>query len=82
MAATSVASVAVFTILIVLHLGSWALAAAPASAHPPDPEMLQYLEQVFEDAKSLNRPLVKGELNLLPRGKDGFSNTIRSFFGE
>lgn len=74
-------STAVFTILMV-HLGTLATAATPTPAHPPDPEMLHYLEQLFQDAKRLNRPLVKGELNLMPRGKDGFANTIRCFFGE
>ena len=75
MTETFKATVAVFTTIMMLHITS-------TSAHPPDPEMLQYLEKVFEDAKSLNRPLVQGELNLLPPGKEGFANTVRCFFGE
>ena len=76
------ALVPVFTILIIQFRSITTQAATPTSAPSPDPEMLQYLEQVFKDAKSLNRPLVEGELNLLPQGKEGFANTIRCFFGE
>ena len=75
MTETFKATVAVFTTIMMLHI-------TPTSAHPPDPEMLQYLEKVFEDAKSSNRPLVQGELNLLPPGKEGFASTVHSFFGE
>ena len=75
MTETFKATVAVLSTIMMLHI-------TPKSAHSLDPEMLQYLEKVFEDAKSLNRPLVQGELNLLPLGKEGFANTVYCFFGE
>ena len=75
MTETFKATVAVFTTITMLHI-------TPTPAHPLDPEMLQYLEKVFEDAKSLNRPLIQGELNLLPPGKEGFANAVHCFFGE
>ena len=46
-----------------------------------DPEMLQYLDQLYNSAKELQRPLVNGELNLLPQDIDGFANSIRCFTG-
>ena len=75
MTETYKATVAVFTTIMMLHI-------TPTPDHSLDPEMLQYLEKVFEDAKSLKRPLVQGELNLLPPGKEGFANRVRLFFGE
>ena len=75
MTETFKATVAVFTTIMMLHF-------TPTPAHPLDPEVLQYLEKVFEDAKSLSRPLVQGQLNLLPPGKEGFANRFLLFFGE
>ena len=60
----------------------WCGGTATHSANRTDPEMLQYLEDAFQRAKHLNRPMVNGEVNLLPQGKKGFSNTIRCFFGK
>lgn len=48
-----------------------------------DPEMLQYLDRLYQHAKQLGRPLVNGEMNLLPeKAPSGFANSIRCFSGK
>ena len=60
-----------------------ALDAGPATQPiMPDPEMLQYLRQLFQGAKQLGRPMINGEMNLLPDGTKGFSNSLKCFSGK
>ena len=47
----------------------------------PDPEMLQHLRYLFLGAKQLGRPLMNGEMNLLPDRAKGFANSVRCFSG-
>ena len=68
-------------IRIVLYLFLLQLAAGSEEAPFPDPEMMQYLDKLFQDAKKVNR-FANGELNLLPVKSSGFANTIRCFSGE
>ena len=48
----------------------------------PDPELLRYLRQLYQGVKLLGRPLVNGELNLLPERAQGFANSVKCFSGE
>ncbi len=73
--------VAVFFVLAVYLGGGWSKHPARPAAQT-DPEMVQYLQDQFARAKDLNRPMVNGEVNLLPQGMEGFSNGIRCFFGK
>lgn len=46
---------------------------------PIDPEVLQYLTQLFQTVKESGRQPVDGELNLLPDESKGFANMVRCF---
>ena len=48
----------------------------------PDPETLRYLDTLYENVVNLQRPLVNGDLNLLPEHTEGFANSVRCFTGE
>lgn len=48
----------------------------------PDPEMLHYLENLYQRVKELRRPLVEGEMNLLPEHVQGFANSVMCFSGK
>lgn len=53
--------------------------SSPAAAPFPDPEMLHYLDTLYDQAKQLGRPLLNGEMNLLPKNTQGFANSVRCF---
>lgn len=56
--------------------------AASKSEVFPDPETLQYLENLYQRVKDLHRPLVEGEMNLLPEQVQGFANSVMCFSGK
>lgn len=72
--------VVVFSLLVLVQLQPSAAGTSKNDVYP-DPEMLQYLDKLYNSAKELQRPLVNGELNLLPEHTDGFANSIRCFTG-
>lgn len=75
--------VAALTFLAVLSLMLLQSAAAATEQEPfPDPETLQYLDRLYKNVKKLRRPLVMGELNLLPEHSEGFANSVRCFTGK
>lgn len=52
---------------------------AKTDSPPVDPEVLQFLTQLFEKVKESGRKPVDGELNLLPDESKGFANVVRCF---
>ncbi len=58
-----------------------ASSGTPRPLSDPDPEMLHHLRQLFLGAKLLGRPLVNGEMNLLPDRTKGFANSVKCFSG-
>ena len=65
--------------LILLLSLSLVLSSSQASRKS---EVVRYLDQIYDQAQELGRPLVNGEMNLLPEGVEGFANSVRCFYGE
>ena len=51
------------------------------SSPPPvsDPDIVQYLTEVFNGVKGSGRKPINEELNLLPDESEGFANMVRCF---
>ena len=67
-----------------LHIStclSLLLAAFAGYSVPPatDPDMVQYLTEVFNGVKGSGRKPINEELNLLPDEREGFANMVKCF---
>ena len=51
----------------------------PRSSPATDPDVVQYLTEVFDRVKGSGRKPVNEELNLLPDENEGFANMVRCF---
>lgn len=54
-------------------------AHTPRSSPATDPDVVQYLTEVFDRVKGSGRKPVNEELNLLPDENEGFANMVRCF---
>lgn len=81
MKSTTAVALSTYAILLLVAQQS-ALLTASSPLLIPDPEMLEYLDSLFESVKQLGRPLLNGEMNLLPAKDRGFANSVRCFSGE
>ena len=68
-----------FTMCLSLLLA--AFAAHTVRSPPPitDPDIVQYLTEVFNGVKGSGRKPINEELNLLPDESEGFANMVRRF---
>lgn len=54
-------------------------AHTPRSSPATDPDVVQYLTEVFNGVKGSGRKPINEELNLLPDESEGFANMVRCF---
>lgn len=65
-----------------LMLAAFAVHSPRSRRSPPpatDPDMVQYLTEVFNGVKGSGRKPINEELNLLPDESEGFANMVRCF---
>lgn len=51
----------------------------PGSLPSTDPDVVDYLKEVFDGVKGSGRKPINEELNLLPNESEGFANMVRCF---
>lgn len=68
------------TTCLSLLLAAFAVPHSPRSPPPAtDPDIVQYLTEVFNGVKGSGRKPINEELNLLPDESEGFANMVRCF---
>ena len=65
-----------FTMCLSLLLAAFAVHTPPPIT---DPDIVQYLTEVFNGVKGSGRKPINEELNLLPDESEGFANMVRCF---
>ena len=69
------------TTCLSLLLAAFAVHTGPSRSRSPatDPDIVQYLTEVFDGVKGSGRKPINEELNLLPDEREGFANMVRCF---